>query len=116
VNQFGVQKTMLTLMTSHRGRSGRGGYGCRRLGRRRVADQDLEQTVRCRFTVKVPDAAQNHGSSGLAGRLDIVRQNRRFRVPDRLQNDAPERRPSPSWPQRRTAHPVWFTSSDQWSS
>jgi hypothetical protein len=29
--------------------------------------------------------------------------NRRSRVSDRLQNDAPERRPSPPWPQRRTA-------------
>jgi len=29
--------------------------------------------------------------------------NLRSRVSDRLQNDAPERRPSPPWPQRRTA-------------
>jgi len=33
-------------------------------------------------------------------------RNRRSRVSDRAPNAAPERRRSPPWPQRRTAHPV----------
>src|SRR5450759_1122202 len=35
--------------------------------------------------------------------LGATMQSRRSSAPARAQNDAPERRPSPSWPQRRTA-------------
>ena len=76
MNQFGVPKKTLTLMTSHRGRTGHGGLGRRLLGRRRAVDQDLEQSVRFRSPVRVPGAAQNDGSSGLAGRPDTAGQNR----------------------------------------
>lgn len=52
-----------------------------------------------------PEDTDPHSAAEAVGAVDCPSSNRRSSTPDRAPNNAPERRPSPSNQQRRTARP-----------